>query len=366
MNSPSIKLNKNTSNPHNYYPFIDAFRGVAILWVISHHVVQFFPLEISHGVLYRIAQIGFLGVDLFFVTSGFLITGLLMEEFSSGEMRLKRFYARRFFKIVPHYLLAVIAAWGFSLFLTPQPSMNSAQLLSYLTFMQSYLKDQFTPLRHLWSISIEEHFYLLYPLLLLFISKIAPQKEDRHKFIILSLGFLILCGNLSRFISFQFINIESGVYSYQMTHVRFDALIFGCLLRFSERYFHHKKFYGTIFLTFAIVFFFFFMISFHPRQWFYSTMAYLGAGFTLAAALCGFKPIFNLGKLSFLRWVGKSSYGIYLWHHILIFPILQMAGVMKNDWKVAFLYVILSVSGGAFLTLTFEKFFLKLRQQWVP
>ncbi len=88
-----------------YYLFLDGFRAIAVLWVILSHILIFFDLSPNLGVLFipfvKIAAVGVFGVDIFFVISGFLITGLLLEDLDSGKIRIKKFYFRRFLKIVP-------------------------------------------------------------------------------------------------------------------------------------------------------------------------------------------------------------------------------------------------------------------------
>jgi peptidoglycan/LPS O-acetylase OafA/YrhL len=131
MTNKTSQLDKSDSIVQKYYPFLDSFRGIAILWVIFHHAVYFFSGNGLGFLPLKMAKLGFLGVDLFFVTSGFLITGLLMEEFFQGQLRVQRFYIRRFFKIVPHYFLTIIVALGFASFLTPGSSIESIQIFNY-------------------------------------------------------------------------------------------------------------------------------------------------------------------------------------------------------------------------------------------
>ena len=359
-------------NSKKYYPFLDALRAISILWVIAHHANYFFQLKkydtnVFTHIMRGSAELGFLGVDMFFVTSGFLITGLLMEEFLQGQVRVQRFYARRFFKIVPHYYFIIVIALGILSVYCPRETIKPVQMLGYLTLMQNYLKHPVVILGHLWSISIEEHFYLIYPLLLFLISAIGKTKQMRFKAILFVLVFLIILENLIRFICFKGPH-DGYTFFYQMTHVRFDALIFGCLLRFVEEWFivsKFRKFYGMVFFMIAFLIYFSFTVKFDKTIWFYSTLAYLASGFILVAALYGFKPLVDIGRSKFLVWIGKNSYGIYLWHYILIFPIISIIDPARIDWKITMLYVMLSVCGGALSTATLEKYFLAMRQRLV-
>ena len=133
----------------NYYPFLDTFRGIAVLWVLVHHIKLFFDVEMwlrSYYVwFYKVANIGYLGVDMFFVISGFLITGVLLPGFDQ-DIQVKRFYIRRGFKILPQYWLAL----GLGLFLSyglPQFYVcvvsnydKEAVVWSYFLFLQNFFK----------------------------------------------------------------------------------------------------------------------------------------------------------------------------------------------------------------------------------
>src|SRR5262245_29066706 len=142
-----------------YLPALDGLRGLAILLVITHH--QLIPLSLNGG---------FLGVDLFFVLSGFLITRLLLKEFDATQsISLTKFYTRRVLRLVPALILYLIATLVITYGMHPGEFVRELKLvgfaLAYLTnwrmaFGWDYLLD---PTAIIWSLSIEEQFYLLWP-----------------------------------------------------------------------------------------------------------------------------------------------------------------------------------------------------------
>ncbi len=148
-----------------YRPALDGMRAVAVSLVMLYH----------GGVSW--AAGGFLGVDVFFVLSGFLITSLLVKEWTrSGRIALKRFWLRRARRLFPALLIVIVAAGAFFLVAQHQGRLRGDFLstLAYVSnwwFMstdQSYFAQfiEPSPLRHTWSLAIEEQFYILFPLLL--------------------------------------------------------------------------------------------------------------------------------------------------------------------------------------------------------
>src|SRR5258706_1817958 len=173
------------ANKKYYYPFMDTFRGVAVFWVILHHVYVFFFLDQILGryqnAFAAFARVGFLGVDMFFVISGFLITGLLIDDLDSN-IRKQHFYIRRCFKILPQYFALVAVGIGISYCLSPFDikSISSqdpnAYIFTYFLFFQNYA-TQIPVLAHTWSLAIEEHFYFFYPLFLTAVTCVVQKKE---------------------------------------------------------------------------------------------------------------------------------------------------------------------------------------------
>ena len=161
--------------PAKRIPELDGLRGIAIFLVILRHYIGGNPTGLRHSFTRRIAEVlglGTIGVDLFFILSGFLIGGILLHSRSSPRY-YRTFYLRRFFRIIPIYYLwlavfglAVIAAkmwnvWGGTEFRTLVPYW------AYFIFLQNYFQGatlvQFFWLGSLWSLAVEEQFYLLAP-----------------------------------------------------------------------------------------------------------------------------------------------------------------------------------------------------------
>lgn len=159
-----------------YRPEIDGLRAIAVTAVI-----------LFHSQLVRIPG-GFVGVDIFFVLSGYLISALLLAEMAAGSYSLRGFYQRRVRRIAPAlvFVLAVTSILAWAMMIPSQLKAYSTTLLSVILFISNFVfganKGYFTPseeeapLLHTWSLAVEEQFYLLFPLLLWFMVRRAPQR----------------------------------------------------------------------------------------------------------------------------------------------------------------------------------------------
>jgi peptidoglycan/LPS O-acetylase OafA/YrhL len=194
-------------------PALDGLRALSVFAVIASHVGLPIP--------------GDLGVVCFFVLSGFLITWLLLKEAEKhGSFSLKAFYARRALRIVPAYGFFVLVSalyflhkngfwWDKSLTLTAM-----TYTVNYYNVLHHHMT---TPLSHTWSLSVEEQFYLLWPLSLLFLMKGGRRR------IVFGLASAILCVCLWR--TYAFNVLHSGTaYVYDSFETRLDSLAIGCLL----------------------------------------------------------------------------------------------------------------------------------------
>jgi peptidoglycan/LPS O-acetylase OafA/YrhL len=294
---------------------LDILRCIAILLVIFEHGHIFEWTD----------RAGWIGVDLFFVLSGFLISGLLFREYQrTGSIRLKRFFVRRGFKIYPaFYVYLAFIAFVQHTFLRMSPL---ATYVHEIFFVQNYLGGIFG---HTWSLAVEEHFYIFLPLFLLLLVKSAPSRADPFRWIPWAfLSVAVLC-QVSRAIS-AFVGPPNYNRIYYATHNRIDSLFFGVLIG----YFYHfrleildrlmRPVWTRVLMAVFSVAFLSSAYWFDRETWFFGAIGYvliyLGCGGLLLLSLFVHnvlpKPltaVFRPVGTSFAR-VGMYSYSIYLWH----------------------------------------------------
>jgi len=198
-------------------PSLDGLRGIAVLLVLiahSHNTTGFPDVnEQIHAVL----GWGRIGVDLFFVISGFLITTLMLREFErSGSVSIGQFYFRRFLRIVPAYAMfllsvAVLQRSGLAM-------LTNADWISALTYTVNFHYPHSWEIGHVWSLSIEEHFYFIWPILLVFCKPSAIPT--------ITIGAVVGC-----FMLRTGILLGGGAVGFgKWTFTRLDTIAIGCLL----------------------------------------------------------------------------------------------------------------------------------------
>ncbi|HVE58040.1 MAG TPA: acyltransferase, partial [Pyrinomonadaceae bacterium] len=212
----------------NRIPSLDGLRAISIVLVIAGHWLH----VLGYG---NLGNLGNLGVRVFFVISGFLITGLLLKEIEkTSGVNLLKFYFRRTLRIFPPYyfyllVIAVITFLGF--IYVP---------LKSLFFASVYITDYANPsnwlLGHTWSLAVEEQFYLLFPGVLLILG-------IRYTKIFLFL--VVLASPLIRLADFQFFGSEP-IWVVKGFHANMDALAIGCLLALFYKRLHQNAFYRRL------------------------------------------------------------------------------------------------------------------------
>ena len=301
-----------------YRPALDGLRALAVLPVLFYHA----GLDSVSG--------GFLGVDLFFVLSGYLITTLLIREWSgSGHIRLGPFWGRRARRLLPAIFLVLVAVLIYALFASPAEvarlrgdafaTLGYVANWWYAVSGESYFEQFGRPsmLRHSWSLAIEEQFYFFWPLLLLFGLKRA---DSRHRFwvgaaIVGALASAALMGWL-------YDPSQDPSRVYYGTDTRAQALLVGAALAFlldrsvASKIPRGLEVVGALGLIVCLAFFHF---ATDRADWMYRggyILMAIAAACAIAVAATAERrsPTVRLLSSAPLVWIGARSYGLYLWH----------------------------------------------------
>jgi peptidoglycan/LPS O-acetylase OafA/YrhL len=361
----------NTNQQTHYYPALDGLRGVAILLVVFLHVFDFLNYFFF----------GWLGVDLFFVLSGFLITEILLKTVDKPNF-LRNFYMRRILRIFPLFYLTLIIC----LLLLPQIKSIPLNFDYYTknqfwlwTYLQNWLYVFKQPhdnkmLLHTWSLAVEEQFYLVWPAIILLIRK--PK-------VLLAISIIALIAvGIARYIIWSF-EVQDLAYSSLYTFTRIDGLCIGCILALLMQINPGflKKYTTLIVLLMAAINFIFYFIN---NQISFSLPYLAFVGYTTFAVLFGilvYEAVMGESKIirilfnnSILKFFGKISYGLYVYHwpvYILLFPVFL--NLLFNKLSLPYLYAKI---GSAFLVILFavlislfsyhffEKKFLRLKKRY--
>jgi peptidoglycan/LPS O-acetylase OafA/YrhL len=364
---------------------LDVLRFAAASIVLVDHVNNFVHYDTgSNKIPDFISQIlsvlfggGWVAVDVFFVLSGFLVSGLLFKEAAqSGTISISRFLIRRGFKIYPAFW--VMIAFSAASILGSGDSVSPLSLCGELFYFQNYGPSIWF---HTWSLAVEEHFYFLLAGWF-FILKVraGPNRSIRFDGIPnLLLTVAILCLTL-RFIAWWVLDfsLENHHWFVHADHALLDSLFFGVFL---SHYWYNvwndpaKKKIISLRLPFAFVGLCLLLPGFVPImdiQWFHIfgfILIYLGAGCLLLSSLsldyirC---PAFVKG----LAWLGKYSYSVYLWHLMVgsrLFPLVEMKLNNRLGWALnTLIYFALCWLAGILLARAIEFPALRLRDRWFP
>jgi peptidoglycan/LPS O-acetylase OafA/YrhL len=343
---------------------IDILRAVAVFLVLGRHLVPC-PVEVS-PFFHRISELwfcgGWAGVDLFFVLSGFLVSGLLFREHEKfGCIYAKRFLVRRGFKIYPPFWLLISATIAVMAF--RHHKLDLKAMVSELLFVQNYGPALWT---HTWSLAVEEHFYLLLLLFLLLLSGRCPTAKAFRSVPAAFAILAILCLALRVFtpeIAPSHLRMDSlfaGVFISYLYHFSRDSF-----LNWSGR--HRLK----LLLVGTLLFFPAFIFPLGSTPLIITagfTLLYVGSGFLLIAALV--TPVPRRGPVKALAYAGSHSYSIYLWHMPVAMwavpKVNRILGTTENWFVYAGVYLIGSVFFGILLAALVEFPVLRVRDHLFP
>ena len=351
-------------NPNEHrIPSLDGMRSIAIGLVCLGHVTWNQRLLGQGG---QYLKLGDIGVRIFFVLSGFLITGLLLRELeTTGSVSLARFYARRALRIFPAFytfvgiMIAVDAVWRAHLY--------RGSPLSALSYAADYVVPAKRVFGHTWSLAVEEQFYLLWPAVLLLLG--------RRRGMRLAAMLLVVCP-IMRTISYVAVSQHAGIVTHiQNPQFRFDtqadALAIGCLLAGFWNRLHAQQWYCRFLASRAYVFVpvLGLMVTEVGRQqhdFLIGVYLLIGCSATnLAIALsldwCLTYPGGSVGRFlnaAPLKTLGVLSYSIYLWQE----PFLYVGRSAWWQTPPANIGLALLAASASFYLI--ERPFLRLRKRW--
>ncbi|HXW72781.1 MAG TPA: acyltransferase family protein [Methylocella sp.] len=293
-----------------YRADVDGLRAIAVLSVVFFHLSQ----SILPG--------GFLGVDMFFVVSGFLITSIIWSEINEGVFSISHFYSRRIRRILPALLAVLFFTTGVSaILLLPVDLIGySKSLLSTLTFVANvyFWRDtnyfsrghENKPLLHMWSLGVEEQFYIIFPLVLIVLSRLSPRFA---LYIIITIT--VASFGLDMFMLFT----SNDSPAFYLLPTRAWELGAGAVLALSPAHpalrpmtINAIATAGTLLLAVGI---------FHPLAIYsfpVATPVVIGTGLLILAGQYGYSTMSRTLRLQPIVFIGLMSYSIYLWHWPII------------------------------------------------
>ena len=311
------------SVPHNagYRADIDGLRAIAVLSVILFHMDK------------TVLPGGFVGVDIFFVISGFLISRNILVEIERGAFSIREFYRRRVKRIAPAMFTVMLATLIVAQFIMVPGDAGDAERVAQSAFwsalsvanayfwLQSDVGGYFAtastlrPLLHLWSLAVEEQFYILWPLILM---AVYPVVRGRY------LLPLVLGVAACSFAAGEALFTRMPSFVYYMLPTRAGELMLGALVAISvlkgvERVLSPKLVLATAIMGAGLIAGSLALLS--EEQVFPGLRAIpptLGTALLLLAGHCSMTPISRILALKPLVWVGLISYSAYLWHWPLL------------------------------------------------
>ncbi len=323
------------SRPARHLAALDGLRAVAVVLVVAYHAdPDRFP-----G--------GFVGVDVFFVLSGFLITALILREMQSrGRVGLRRFWSRRIRRLAPALLAMVAVTSAITLAVGNDTAAGlRSQVLGALTWTSNWIQihegwsyaDASLPplLNHLWSLGIEEQFYLLWPVLVLGLLTVTSRAASR--WIVLGLALVSAALMAAWYITADPTRAYMGLDSHAFGLLLGAAAALGTaphLLRDGFAAATEKVRYTALgVIGLGVLVAYTLTVPWDSDRTFLGGLALANlatVGLVLAAA--NPTPVARVLAWSPLRWLGERSYGIYLWHWPLIVIITRL---VPGEYRVA-------------------------------
>lgn len=294
-----------------YRTEIDGLRAIAVLLVIFNHL----DITLFKG--------GYVGVDVFFVISGFLITSIISKEITEKKFTFKNFYKKRVLRLAPAYFLVILASFIFSHFLLAPMELVSfyKSVLASLVFASNFYmwlevggyfssNAEYIPLLHLWSLGVEEQFYIIWPSVLMLLLAFFKKWTG----LIIALTIILGCAFA------HILSIKAPAISYFLLPSRAFELLIGAAIVFI-RPAHFKNsianllaFFGLGMIVFASVY----LTDESIFPGFYALLPCLGTALIIYSLQGKEGIVKKFLALDVMSFFGKISYPLYLWHWPLI------------------------------------------------
>lgn len=344
---------------NNRYQGLDFLRGIAIVGVLFRH------LEIDAW----IKGPGGYGVDLFFVLSGFLVSGLLFSEYKrNGKINAGRFLIRRGFKIYPSFYLFILTSIVFFAVFYHSYFFRSS-IVSEVFFLQSYIRGMWS---HTWSLAVEEHFYIILVIVTYLFAKFNRLQTGWIAFFFIS---MIITTVILRYYFVHYIRSNDNE-AFYYTHLRMDGLFTGALLGYVWHFKKHslnfiyerKKFFVLMILILASPAFILKINNTFMLTYGYN-LFHIACAFAILLLISGDDNKKSERKniltksYALISLIGVYSYSIYLWH----IPVQNiLLRYIPNLAIESIIYLTLSLAIGIGVSKLIERPMLKLRDKYFP
>ena len=364
MSAPSL-THVSSQRPSFHIDSLDGIRGCAALLV-------FF----SHAGFGSVIPGGF-GVTVFFFLSGYLITTLLRHEYErTADINLKQFYIRRAFRILPPmYVVLIILLLPFLNNSRPHAITTGALAAQFLNFVNYYFiffgdKHAVPTTGPMWSLAIEEHFYLLFPLMLLFLLRNFGATRAAH--VCIGICAIILVWRLVLLFALHIDSRKTFYeYTYMATDARIDSLLYGCVMALSmnpvldlrTRLVSRTTWLAMLFTAAALLLFSFI----YRAEWARESIRYSIQGVALIPIFfCAIHysrwPMFRWLNWAWMRGMGTISYTFYLIH----LKALEVAARYfdSQSWAARLLALSMAIAFSTLMYFLVERYCAKFRRRF--